>query len=244
VTAAAARIGAFLRDLPPLFTGEKPVSFDPVQTTFLQKLVRESTLKGAITVAKEDFFRAILYLDWFAEIVAARPAILTDIAVVVEELERMEEYLDPDLTLVVRYSGVYAVKDLRGVELVGRASLEQLARRHERANTRPAARGPAEVDLFHLAVGRFVAEMCAHPELAPALARCEGRADLRALVAMGCLLDALAPGEVGPAVRAALAAGDLLAATGALLGDLVRSSRGFSLAAHVARLHAALVGRA
>ena len=240
----AARIGAFLRDVPPLFTAEKPVSFDPVQMTFLQKLVRESALKSAIAVKKDDFFRAILYLDWFAEIVAARPAILGDVAVVVEELERMEEYLDPDLTLVVRYSGVYATKDLRGAELVRPASLEQIGKRHERANTRASSAGERDVDLFYLAAGRFVAEMCDRPELAPSLARIEGRADLRAVVAIDCILGSLAPAEIGDAARAALETGAILGAAGALLGDLVRAAPSFSLKSHVERLRAELRPRA
>jgi hypothetical protein len=225
------RLAALVRDLPPLFTGEKPVSFDPVQMTFLQKLCRESTLKEGVTVKKEDFFQAIVYVDWFTEIVAARPALLGDIAVMVEELERIDEYLDPDLEMLVRYSGLYAVKDLRGEALFKPASVEQIARRHERANTRPTP-DTSEVDLFHVALGRFVSDMASRPGLGPCLARVTGRADLRAVIAMDALLGA------GLDAPEELAAGEIVPAAVALLGALVATSESWSLRAHVDRLHA------
>lgn len=239
----SARLGALVRDLPPLHTAEKPVSFDPVQMTFLQKLVREQTLKDGITVKKDEFFQAILYVDWFTEIVAARPTLLGDIAVMVEELERIEDVLDPDLEMLVRYSGLYAQKDLKGDAMFRPAALEQLARRHERANTAPATGSP-DVDLFHRAAGRFVAEMCARPEVAACLARVAGRADLRAVIALDAMVGALG-GELGEPARAALGAGEIVPAAIELCRDLVRASAGWSLRAHVERLHARLVqGRA
>src|SRR4051812_20631878 len=128
------QLGRFLRDVPPLHETEKAVSFDPVQTTFLQKLVREATLQEGVTVDKKDFFAAIACLDYFTEVIAARSTILHDIAVVVEELDKMADYLDPDLELLVRYIAVYITKDLKGDQLFKKGSLEAIARRHERSN--------------------------------------------------------------------------------------------------------------
>ena len=129
-------LAAFLEEVPPLHTAEKAVSFDPVQMMFLQKLCREATLAKGVSVRKEDFFRAIVYVDYFTEVVAGRPTLLSDVEVVVEELERMHEYLDPDLELLVRYSGIYAVKDLKGDKLLAEPSLRQIAQRHARSDAR------------------------------------------------------------------------------------------------------------
>ncbi|MBI3267537.1 MAG: hypothetical protein HYZ53_00835 [Planctomycetes bacterium] len=242
-----ARIGAFLRDVPPLFTTEKPVSFDPVQTTFLQKLVRESALKANVTIRKEDFFKGIVYLDYFAEVVAGRAAIFEDVAVLVEELEKLHDYLDVDLELVVRYSGLYLIKDLKGEQHFRAGSLSQLVRRHERTNERPAAGAPGaagdgETDLFHRAVGSFLCDLVVRPETQACLASFQGRNDLRAALLADAVLAALSPAEADPEAVAALAAGDVVKACTGLLAALVRASAGWSLKTYVERLHARMKG--
>jgi hypothetical protein len=222
-------IGAFVRDLPPLHETEKPVSFDPVQTTFLQKLVRDATLKEGVTVDKEEFFKAVVCVDYFTEVIAARPTLLGDIAVVVEELDKMADYLDPDLELLVRYIGVYIGKDLKGEALFKKGSQEAIARRHERTNATPVPGG--EVDLFHEAVGNFVLDQIRNEKLRAWLPHIKGRNDLRALF----LLDAMAtamPNEVLPPLD------PLLPAVMDFLSRLTKV--GWSLREHVERLKARL----
>ena len=232
---AGRQVGAFLRDVPALHATEKAVSFDPVQTTFLQKLVREATLTEGVTVKKEDFFAAIACLDYFTEVIAARATILEDFAVVVDELDRMADYLDPDLELLVRYLGLYIVKDLKGDALFKKGSVEAITRRHERGNAAPAA-GPAEVDLFHLACGQLVCDQARRPETAALLAGVRGRNDLRAALLIDAILAAL-PGEPVPA---ALGEGRLVPALLELLAALAREAPGWSLRAHVEQLKARL----
>ncbi len=58
MTELAERIGRFVRDVEPLSTRERAISFDPVQTSFLQNLVREKVLTKGVTVKKTEFFKA------------------------------------------------------------------------------------------------------------------------------------------------------------------------------------------
>lgn len=180
-------LGRTLRDLPPLFTDEKPVSFDPVQMGLLQKLVRLPSLSATISVAKEDFFVAIVYLDTFAEILAARPTLLQDAGVIAEELERRHSYLDPDLELLVRYSLIHIARDLGGERFFRKAIAKQVHKRHEIANT-PAsttARSAEPLDLFEEALGRMAADLFATEPVRSALLAGTaplGRSDLRLAV--------------------------------------------------------------
>ncbi len=231
----AAQVGRFLRDIPSLHETEKPVSFDPVQTTLLQKLVREATLQEGIAVKKEEFFAAIVCLDYFTEVVAARSTILHDIAVLVEELDKMADYLDPDLELVVRYVGVYVGRDLKGEQLFKAGSVAAIERRHERTNTPPAAGAPG-TDLFHLSVGRMVCDLVRRAEVREALSRVTGRNDLRAALLVDAILTAL-PEEPVPA---ALAEGRVLPTLLELLQTLHRASASWSLREHVDKIKARL----
>jgi hypothetical protein len=226
-------VGRLLRDLPPLHETEKPVSFDPVQTTFLQKLVREQTLQEGVTVKKDEFFAAIACLDYFTEVIAARTTVLADVAVVVEELDKMADYLDPDLELLTRYLGVYIAKDLKGDQLFKKGSLDVIGRRHEKGNTRPPRGG--EVDLFHRAVGRFVCEQARHAEVKHVLAKLDGRNDLRAALLCDAILTAMPQ-----AAPAALGEGKVLTALTELLQKLTADAHHWSLRDHVDRLKARL----
>ncbi len=227
-------LSRFLRDVPPLHETEKPVSFDPVQTTVLQKLVREATLQEGIAVKKEEFFAAIICLDYFTEVVAARGTILHDIAILVEELDKMADYLDPDLELCVRYIGVYIVKDLKGDELFKKGSLEAMARRHERSNA--AGAGGGEVDLFDRAVGEMVADLAQQADMRAILETINGRNDLRAALLIDAILTAL-PDEPVPE---ALGQGQILPALTQLLRSLQRGAADWSLRAHVDKIKARL----
>jgi hypothetical protein len=229
-------LGQFLRDVPALHQTEKPVSFDPVQTTFLQKLVREATLQEGVTVDKKDFFAAIAALDYFTEVIAARSTLLHDIAVVVEELDKMADYLDPDLELLIRYMGVYITKDLKGEQLFKKGSLEAIARRHEKSNAAPPVPGveAGEVDLYHRALGQFVSDQARRPEVRDYLARVNGRNDLRAALLIDAIWCAM------PEHKVHLAEGKILDTLIDLLKALVAAAPGWSLREHVERLKARL----
>jgi hypothetical protein len=237
------RVGAFLRDVPPVFTREMPVSFDPVQTTFLQKLVREGVLKANVTVEKRDFFKGIVYLDHFTGVIAGRDTLLEDVSVIVEELEKMHEYLDVDLELLVRYSGLYAKNELKGGKLFEKAAAAEIARRHEKTNARPVdapAGDPTAVDLFHRAVARMVLDLVRTDEARAALPAIQGRNDLKAAIFADAILGALPPAEVPAEAVDRLAEGRVHDAAVLLAEALVRSSAGWSLRSHVDAIRARL----
>jgi hypothetical protein len=239
----SARVGFFLREAAPLFTAEKPISFDPVQTTFLQKLIRESVLQEGVTIQKEDFFKGILFVDYFTEVVAGRQTLLEDVRVLVEELEKMDRFLDVNLELLVRYTGLFVQKDLKGEQLFRPSSLTQLGKRHEKTNRRVdwAVYSESGVDLFHGAAGRMVCDLVKRDEVRAYLGSFEGGSnDLKAALVVDSVLAALKgdPGE-GPALSA-LAKGEVLRATTELFAVLWKTSRNWSLRGYVDEIKAKL----
>ena len=229
-----------MRDLPPLWTDEKPVSFDPVQTTFLQKLVRAKALSASISVKKEDFFAAVVYLDAFAELVAGRPTLLDDVGVIVSDLEARHPYLDPDLELIVRYSAVHVQKDLGGERFFRKATLREVGKRRDVSDGRPVV-GPVAVDLFHEAVGRRVADCFTAPVVRDALPGITSRNDLR--LALVCDQVLACSGPPDALTTDAIARGAWSEAALAALQPFVALRGGESLAAYVEAAHARLEGR-
>ncbi len=183
-------VARFMRDVPALHSAEKRVTFDPVQMTFLQKLVRESALQGGITIRKEDFFKGLVYADAFTEIVAGRATLWEDLRVLVAELEKIHPYLDVDLNLLVRYTGIYIERDLRGSTFFKPASLNQLARKHAATNAAVAANGGAP-DVFDRAVAHFTLDLVTREETRALLAAARGRGDARGALACDAILTTL-----------------------------------------------------
>lgn len=237
------RLGYFFREVKPLYVDEKPISFDPVQMSFLQAMVRQDVLQAGVTIAREDFFKGIVYLDYFTEVVAGRSTLLEDVGVIVEELEKMHEYLDVNLKLLVRYSGLFIIKDLKGMRFFRASSRKQMARRHQRTDREvnwPGGDPGAGLDLFHLALGRMTREMIRHDEVAAYLGSFQGSNDLRAAVLADSLLGVLPAEEVSPAALEALGAGDIIEANLELLSALVTSCEGWSLRTYVDRIKSRL----
>lgn len=229
-----------MRDLPALWTDEKPVSFDPVQTTFLQKLVRAKALSASISVKKEDFFAAVAYLDTFAELVAGRPTLLDDVGVIVADLEARHPYLDPDLELLVRYSAVHVQKDLGGERFFRKATLREVGKRREVSDAKPVA-GPEVIDLFHEAVGRRVADCFTTDVVRSALPALSSRNDLRLALVVDRVLGCGDPPDAE--TTDAIARGAWVEAVLGALKPFVAMRGGESLAAYVEAAHARLEGR-
>jgi hypothetical protein len=238
------RLARFIKEVAPLFTAEKPVSFDPVQMTFLQSLVREGVLKGGFSIAKEHFFKGMVFVDYFTEVVAGRPTLLEDLAVIVEELEKMHEYLDMDLTLLVRYTGLYIIKDLKGDRFFSPSSLAAMAKRHERTNTTvppaPVTGASAEADIFHQAVARMVLDLIATAEVRDPLVGFQGRNDLKAAMVCDSILGSLPRPVLSESAYEALALAEYGRAAGLLFADLTKASVGWSLKGHVEQLRGTL----
>lgn len=235
---AVDRVARFVRDVEPLFAREMPVSFDPVQMTFLQKLVREATLKQGVNVEKADFFKAVVALDYFMDVVAARSTLLDDVKVIVEELEKMHELLDPDLELLIRYTGHFVNKDLKGAKHF--KARDPIAKRHEKTNA--LAAGEATPDLFDRAVARMVCDLVVTEEARRLLGGFRGRNDLRAIVLVDAVLAVLPREAVGAPAGEALARGDVFAAACECLLALAASCATWSIREHVERRRARLAG--
>ena len=227
-------LASVLRDLPPIHRAEKRVTFDPVQMTFIQKLVREGALQGGVTLRKEDYFKGLVFADTFMELLAARATLWDDVRVIIGELEKIHPYLDVDLGLLVRYAGIYLAKELRGEALFKPASLAQILKRHERANTRPEERARAVPDLFDRAVARFADGMLSHAKIRDLVGRLDGRADLRAAFLADAIL-AVVP-DVPAAAGDALDAADMGAALPELLRALLEFCKDASLKDYVASM--------
>ncbi len=101
------KVGYLLQNMEPESSKEYAINFDPVETLFLDNLVSEHTLNKRIIMDSEDFFRGIVFLDYLSNIVLNSTRIIDDLYEIAKDLERRDQDLDPDLGLVVRYSGMY-----------------------------------------------------------------------------------------------------------------------------------------
>jgi hypothetical protein len=236
----ASHLGGLLRALPPLSTDEKAISFDPVQIFMLQRLVRPRLLAAGITIEKADYFKGVIFLDYFTEVIAGQTTILEDIGVLVEELEKLDDYLDVDLELVVRYAALYVLNELKGHRFFRKAMRKQVRKRHLTFDRFPM--GNRDADFFHEAVGKLVADMLHTEPVRTAARNCGSASDLRAALFCDAMLEILPPDTVPPEVSPLLRDEELDRTALVLLSTLVEEAEGWSLKAYVEAAQTRLQG--
>lgn len=62
----AERIGLLLKNLPELHDREYTVGFNMHENTFFRKLVSDALLEKGVRVKPADYFKALLFLDYFS----------------------------------------------------------------------------------------------------------------------------------------------------------------------------------
>jgi len=101
------RLGYVLQHLEPESQKDYAMNFDPVQNIFLDKLVSQTVLEKRIIIDGNDFFKGIIFLDYFTSVVCNDYGILDELYDIAKQLEQMDQFLDPDLNLIARYAGMH-----------------------------------------------------------------------------------------------------------------------------------------
>jgi hypothetical protein len=101
------KVGYLLQNMPSESSKQYAINFDPVENLFLDKLVNQEVVDKRIIMTAKDFFRGIVFLDYFCTIICNDTVVLDELLSVSKVLERKDPDLDPDLPLVVKYAGIF-----------------------------------------------------------------------------------------------------------------------------------------
>jgi hypothetical protein len=96
------RIGMILKDSPNRHSFWSSTRYDPIQIEFLRKMVSEDILEKKVRLIKKDYFKTVIYLDFFTRFVVGDNDILDEMNRRTTELERIDSFLDPNLELCIR----------------------------------------------------------------------------------------------------------------------------------------------
>lgn len=98
----ANRLGLLLKYSPDRNQLESSVNFDPVHTYFLRKVVSPLIFEKRVRAIKKDYFKTVLYLDFFTRFIVNNSDILDEMRRRTKQLEQIDPFLDPDLGLCIR----------------------------------------------------------------------------------------------------------------------------------------------
>ncbi|MBT5021235.1 hypothetical protein HON01_00300, partial [Candidatus Woesearchaeota archaeon] len=115
------------------------INFDPLQMTFLHKMVSEDVLNEKIVVTKDDYFKSVVFIDYLTGVLLNSKSICKTFQKFEQRLEEKNEFLDPDLELIVKYSAVnFATKLGEKLVLKGSVDYRSHKRRFNSKNESPS----------------------------------------------------------------------------------------------------------
>jgi len=96
------RVSLILQRSPDKHTRNSSIGFDPVQNQLLKKMVDPIILDKKVKAIKTEYFKCILYIDFYTNYIVQGSEILDSIRNKSKELEKVHDFLDPNLELFIR----------------------------------------------------------------------------------------------------------------------------------------------
>lgn len=186
------KIGYFLQHMPPESKKDYAINFDPVETLFLEKLVTQEVLDKRIIMKAEDFFRGIVFIDYFANIICGDYGVLDDLYKLAIDLEKRNKTLDPDISLFVRYTGMYYLCHV-GKNLVregaDKVSLQRFTKRNKEYGPQYACL--RKISPLYEALGKKVHDLAKDDAIKQQLPNIYSLYDLKAALFIDAILEHL-----------------------------------------------------
>jgi len=107
------KLGCLLQAAPEESNNQYRINFDPMQNTFLNKLVSGSVIGKKINIDAKDFFKGVIFLDYLTNVIFGDYAVIDEVYQLAKELEKVDKNLDPTLKLIVKYSGMHYFQQFR-----------------------------------------------------------------------------------------------------------------------------------
>ena len=206
----ATRVGTLVKNLPELHDVEYKVGFNLHENTFFQRIVSKELLKKGVRVQPLDYFKALVFLDYFTGIIEDNHKVCDNLVAISKALRKDEKeagenrgasYLN--LSTVIAETGLYAKEKQDDLDVDAVKS---------RYNSQPAVDfdSAKKPDPYYKAMGAMVSALVQRKELLENIA---SRADLGAVVFTDAVLGILKDPNYQSKVNEALAKKDYLNAS-------------------------------
>ena len=185
------KIGYFLKKIPNTSNREFSMNFDPVETVFMQKLVSSRTMDKRIVLRMEDYFKGIVFIDYFTRVITNDNGFTDELYDLAQELENINPLLDPDMGILTRYAGIYYVSNVKKKYFLKPQNIIENSKRQYREgnrNTRSHFTCLKKLDPFFQAVGKKVYDLIEDEDVKAEMKNFKGLNDLKALIFVDCIL--------------------------------------------------------
>lgn len=96
------RVGLILQNSPEKHDIWNTIGFDPMQNQLVRKLISPDMIQERIRAIRCDYFKTVLYVDFFTRFVVPESNIVEEMKRRTRELEEIDSFLDPNLELCIR----------------------------------------------------------------------------------------------------------------------------------------------
>lgn len=205
------RIGYLLKNIPSSSRKEFSMNFDPVETIFMQKLVSERTMEKRIVLRMEDYFKGIVFIDYFSKIITSENGFTDELFNLSQELENINPLLDPDMGMLTRYAGIYYVSNVKKKYFLKPQKIHENSRRRYRQTNHTIEEhftNIRKLDPFYDSLGKKVYGLLENQDIKEQAKYFSGLNDLKALIFVDSILPFLEKEKYKKEIIAKVKAGD------------------------------------
>lgn len=184
------RIGYMLTNSINLSNKDYSINFDPIESHFLKKFVSEETMQKRIVLRAEDYFKGIIFIDYFTSVITKNSGFIDELYEIAKEFERINPLLDPDMDILTKYVGVSYISLMGKEYIMSRSSPDNSEKRFQKNNNPfdDSYIGVKRLDPFYETLGQKVYSMLNSPEVIKSSSGFKGLNDLRAIIFVDCLM--------------------------------------------------------
>lgn len=215
-------LGVLAKNLPALHTIEYKVGFNLHDNTFLQKMIPKDLLEKGVRIIPEDYFRGLVFLSYFSEIMSGDYACCTNLVTLSKALRKHEKETGVDGTASYLHLGAVVVETgLYAKEHLGTMPLQDIVTRYEQKMGAVDFAAPTlrAIEPYYLGIGQMLYDLVPG-EKQPLLSTIQARADVWALVFTECVLSTFPHAPYKSAVEELEAKHDYLQASLASINGL------------------------
>ena len=189
-TEATKRIGYLLKNSANLSNRDFSINFDPIECQILKKFVSEETMNKRIVLRAEDYFKGIIFIDYFTSVITKNSSFIDELYEIAKEYERINPLLDPDMDILTKYVGISYLSLMGKEYLMSRSSSDSSEKRFLKNNDSfdDSYIGVKRLDPFYETLGQKIYSMLNSPEVIRNSSGFKGLNDLRALIFVDCLM--------------------------------------------------------
>ena len=204
-------IGNILSKIPNVSNKEYRLNFDPAQEIIIRKLITPQMLEKRLIVEAQDFFKAMISVDYYCSTIARSYSLVDDLYAFAQELERKDRRLDPKIDQITKYIVTHSLREVQVDDMTSRFGAWRRTYNQLNNTVNSSYNNLAGTNPLYLESGKLISSCMIN--VSEYVSKATGQQDIKALIFIDSLYSKTPSRELSAMINVQLQEGDFLKAS-------------------------------